>query len=73
MSLSHLQSRKADLAHRKADVLSDLARCRRAAAGSYDAQFAPQKERDLAYVERLHNGGRTIPTIAFPDGSDVNS
>jgi thioredoxin reductase (NADPH) len=25
----------------------------------------------LAYVERLQNGGRTIPTIAFPDGSHL--
>jgi thioredoxin reductase (NADPH) len=25
----------------------------------------------LVYVERLQNGGRTIPTIAFPDGSHV--
>jgi thioredoxin reductase (NADPH) len=25
----------------------------------------------LAYVERLQNGGRTIPTVAFPDGSHL--
>jgi thioredoxin reductase (NADPH) len=25
----------------------------------------------LAYVERLQNGGRTIPTIAFPDGTHL--
>jgi thioredoxin reductase (NADPH) len=25
----------------------------------------------LAYVERLQNGGRTIPTLAFPDGSHL--
>jgi thioredoxin reductase (NADPH) len=30
-----------------------------------------QNRDGLAYVERLQNGGRTIPTIAFPDGSHL--
>lgn len=30
-----------------------------------------QDAEGLAYVERLQNGGRTIPTILFPDGSHL--
>jgi thioredoxin reductase (NADPH) len=30
-----------------------------------------QNPEGLAYVERLQDGGRTIPTIAFPDGSHL--